>query len=83
MNVEEIVQLCKLYENLKAGGRNCKDINKVYKTIPNKPNTILTKNNKIKVIKEYFETLADDTLKQFLINKQKDNGREYSGITGN
>jgi len=69
MILSEVVDLCQLYEHLKTGNRNCKNINKVYKTIPNHKDK-QTKSKKILEIQNYFEKLADDTLKSYLINKQ-------------
>jgi hypothetical protein len=80
MKVSEVLELCRLYEDLKAGGRNCKNINSVYKTLDN-PKHQATKNQKIKEIRACFENLADNTIKTYLINKQIPDGKEYSGYT--
>lgn len=81
MTIEETYELCVLYEKLKSGNRNCKDINKVYNTIPKKSFGSMTKNKKIEAIKLYFETLADETLKAYLIQKQ--NTEENGNIQEN
>jgi len=75
MTVEEVKELCILYEQLKTGNRNCKNINKVFKTISVEKQ--MTKNKKIEKIKRAFETIADETIAQYLINKQ------FTGDTNN
>lgn len=69
MNIEEVYNLCVLHEKLKSGQRSCKDINKIYVTLPGVPKSA-TKNKKIQEINKYFDTLADNTIKRYLINKQ-------------
>lgn len=71
MTVEEVYELCVLHKHLKSGGRNCKNINKVFKTIPNKPQGQFTKNKKIEIIEKYFDDLSHKTIEQLLINRQQ------------
>lgn len=69
MTIDEVKELCILYEQLKSGNRNCKNINKVFKTINVEKHQ--TRNKKIEKIKTAFETLADETIARYLTNKQK------------
>ena len=80
MTVGEVKELCILYEQLKTGNRNCKNINKVYNIIPKKTFGPITKNKKIQAIKQYFEKLADDTISQYLINKQNTGDTQNGNI---
>lgn len=71
MTVEQMAVICQAYEGIKAGGRNCRYINEAYKLISNKK---ATKNQKIKVIQLAFDSIANETLAQLLIDKYEREG---------
>lgn len=76
MTTEQLLDMTILLEHLKGGGKKtCRDINRVYGYLPMRV-VNLPKKQKIREIQQYWDKLADETIKQYLINKQ-------NGISGN
>ena len=71
MNLEKLYKMTILLEHIKAGGKkSCKQVNEVYSYLPKHPDGLLTKKQKIKAIQTFWNQLADETIKRFLIEKQ-------------
>lgn len=79
MTIEELYDMTVLLEHLKSGKKSCADVNRVYGYL-NKPKGLFTKKQKIRLIQEYWNTLADKTIKEYLIGKQSG---QFSGNTNN
>ena len=69
MTLQELAFVTQVYELILTGNTNCGIINKAYKLVNPKEN-LKSRKQKIKAIKEFWERLADETIKQYLINKQ-------------
>jgi len=66
MTIEELAVVCQAHEGIMAGGRNSQFINPAYKILSNKK---ATKNKKIAVINQYFDTVANEVLAELLVLK--------------
>lgn len=71
MDLNQLLDMTQVYEKILTGSTNCRDINRVYKYIPG-GDRLKSKKQKIREIKKYWETFADQAIATMLINKQKD-----------
>jgi hypothetical protein len=71
MNVEQLYDMTVLLEHLKGGNKSCRDVNRVYGYLPEPKNHYATKKQKIRLIQKEWNRIGDETIKTFLINKQK------------
>ena len=69
MTIQELSFVTYVYEQILTGSTNCAIINAAYKIIDPKYK-LKSKKQKIKYIRDYWEKLADQTLANYLINRQ-------------
>jgi len=67
MNIQQIYELTVVYEAIKTGSTICGDINRVYKYISN--DKLASKKQKIREIKKYWESMADQALIRMAANR--------------
>lgn len=71
MTIEELFYMTKFLEHLKSGGKkSCRDVNKIYSYLPEPKLHTLTKKHKIRLIQTFWNRIADQTMANYLINKQ-------------
>ena len=78
MTIQDLAFITQVYELIQTGNTNCNIINKAHKLIYPKEN-LRSKKQKIKAIVNWWNTTADYTIANYLINKQKT--RENDGTT--